>query len=207
MKKLLLLILLLPLATFAKEDPKQILDNAVEKMKKAGGITAQFSITQFEGTKEIGATKGHMTMLDQLYTLTTPEYVSWFDGESMWTLNRASNEVNLTKPTTTELRKSSPAALLRAYNYGYKLALKSAKLRGRDTYEITMTAIHKESRPERVIINLDKANLQPMCLRVRTDGNWTRFAIDQYVTGQTFTIESFQFQQKDFPSAEVIDLR
>lgn len=203
---LVTLFMLMPQMGNAKEDPQQILDAAVAKLHTQGGVIAQFTITNYKGTKEVGTTQGHMTMLDQLYTLTTPEFMSWFDGETQWTLNRASNEVNIIKPSSKELRKSSPAALMMAYKNGYKLSLKNTKLRGKDAWEITMDATNKASRPERIQVTLDK-NYTPMCLRVRNDGNWMRFAITQYVIGQTFDVSAFQFHQKDFPSVEVIDLR
>lgn len=210
MKKILITlcaILLAGTATlYAKEDPRKILDEAVNKLHTQGGVTAQFTITNFKGTKEIGSTQGHMTMLDQLYTLTTPEFVSWFDGETQWTLNKTSNEVNVTKPSTKELRKSSPAALMMAYKNGYRLSLKNTKLRGKDVWEITMDAINGNSRPERIQVSLGK-DYTPMCLRVRNNGDWMRFTITQYIVGQTFDIKSFQFQKKDFPDVDVVDLR
>ena len=129
----------------AKEDPKAILDAAVNKLENSGGVRGQFTITHFEGTKEAGTTHGHLTMKGDKYTLTTPEHVTWYDGETQWTWLKSSNEVNMTRPTQTELRKSSPAALLGAYKKGYKLSMKRSKLRGQKVWEITMTAVSSAS--------------------------------------------------------------
>ena len=175
----------------AKEDPKAVLDAAVSKLENSGGVRGQFTITQFEGTKEAGTTHGHLTMKGEKYTLTTPEHITWYDGQ----------------PTQTELRKSSPAALLGAYKKGYKLSMKRSKLRGQKVWEITMTAVSSASRPERVVIDIAEEDYTPMCLRARNDGNWTRFAIYEYAVKQNFSDEDFRFKQADYPTAEVVDLR
>ena len=125
----LLAALSLAAALPAKEDPKAVLDAAVSKLENSGGVRGQFTITQFEGTKEAGTTHGHLTMKGEKYTLTTPEHITWYDGQTQWTWLKSSNEVNVTSPTQTELRKSSPAALLGAYKKGYKLSMKRSKLR------------------------------------------------------------------------------
>ena len=190
----------------AKEDPKAILDAAVNKLENSGGVRGQFTITHFEGTKEAGTTHGHLTMKGDKYTLTTPEHVTWYDGETQWTWLKSSNEVNMTRPTQTELRKSSPAALLGAYKKGYKLSMKRSKLRGQKVWEITMTAVSSASRPERVVIDIAE-DYTPMCLRARNDGNWTRFAIYAHAVTQNFSDDDFRFRQADYPTAEVVDLR
>lgn len=194
-------------ALSAKDDPKAILDAAVDKLENSGGVRGQFTITQFEGTKETGTTQGHLTMKGDKYTLTTPEHITWYDGETQWTWLKSSNEVNVTRPTQAELRKSSPAALLGAYKKGYKLTMKRSKLRGQKVWEITMTAVSSASRPERVVIDIAEESYTPMCLRARNDGNWTRFAIYEYAVKQNFTDDDFRFKQSDYPSAEVVDLR
>lgn len=194
-------------ALSAKDDPKAVLDAAVDKLENSGGVRGQFTITHFEGTKEVGTTQGHLTMKGDKYTLTTPEHITWYDGETQWTWLKSSNEVNVTRPTQTELRKSSPAALLGAYKKGYKLSMKRSKLRGQKVWEITMTAVSSASRPERVVIDIAEESYTPMCLRARNDGNWTRFAIYEYAVKQNFSDDDFRFKQSDYPSAEVVDLR
>lgn len=206
-KSLIVALLALSAAATAKEDPKTILDTAVDRLENAGGIRGQFTITQFDGTKEAGTTHGHISMQGERYTLTTPEHVTWYDGQTQWTWLKSSNEVNVTKPTQTELRKSSPAALMVAYRNGYKLSVKKSKLRGKNVWEVTMTAISSKSRPERVVIDIAQDDYTPMCLRARNDGNWTRFAIHEYATKQTFNDDDFRFKKDNYPTAEVIDLR
>ena len=203
----LLAALSLAAALPAKEDPKAVLDAAVSKLENSGGVRGQFTIPQFEGTKEAGTTHGHLTMKGEKYTLTTPEHITWYDGQTQWTWLKSSNEVNVTSPTQTELRKSSPAALLGAYKKGYKLSMKRSKLRGQKVWEITMTAVSSASRPERVVIDIAEEDYTPMCLRARNDGNWTRFAIYEYAVKQNFSDEDFRFKQADYPTAEVVDLR
>lgn len=190
----------------AKDDPTAVLDAAVDRLENSGGVRGQFTITHFEGTKEVGTTHGHLTMKGEKYTLTTPEHITWYDGETQWTWLKSSNEVNVTRPTQAELRKSSPAALLGAYRKGYKLTMKRSKLRGQKVWEITLTAVSPASRPERVVIDIAE-DYTPMCLRARNDGNWTRFAIYDYAVKQNFSDGDFRFKQADYPTAEVVDLR
>ena len=51
-KSLIVALLALSAAATAKEDPKTILDTAVDRLENAGGIRGQFTITQFDGTKK-----------------------------------------------------------------------------------------------------------------------------------------------------------
>ena len=52
------------------------------------------------------------------------------------------------------------------------------------------------------------ANYTPYSVRVKQkNGNWTRIRVSKLTTGKQWAASFFQFNPKDFPNVEVVDLR
>ena len=84
---------------------------------------------------------------------------------------------------------------------GYQLSMKSM----RAPYQIHLTAIDKQQSPQEFYITISKTYV-PTLIKMRQASNWTTIRISNFKQ-QEHNAALFSFQSKDFPKAEIIDLR
>ena len=118
--------------------------------------------------------------------MTTPDMITWYNGETQWSYMKANDEVNVSVPTPEEQQSMNPYTFVNLYKEGYHYQLKETTLRGKSCYEITLTARNKQKSPHTIILDI---------------------SIQQLHTGQSFAATDFEFNPKDYPQAEIIDLR
>ena len=72
-------------------------------------------------------------------------------------------------------------------------------------YEIHLIAQKKKSIQE-MFITVDKKNYVPTKIRMRQGSKWNTITISEINTGK-LSDNIFKFNKKDYPTAEIIDLR
>lgn len=211
MKKTLFLLLALlgTIGVQARKDPsaRRILDTTAEMLQKQGGFKITFSITTFQKDVEQGRTSGTMLIDGKRFRVTTPDLITWFDGTTQWSYLKANEEVNVSTPTEEELQSIYPYAFISIYKRGYHYTMKEVTLRGKAAYEITLMASKEEQQPRLLLLDVDKSTHLPLCVRLFDGQNWLRIAITECAKGQTFKDKEFCFNAKDYPQAEIIDMR
>ena len=212
MKKYILLGLILtlglvPTLAQTKLSPRDILDRTAQRLQTAGGIKANFTTTIFEKTLPKDIINGTMDMMGEKYVLKTEAVCTWFNGRDQWNLIHDTKEVSLVTPTDQELQSSSPLAFISIYKQGFNLTTKTAELRGRKVWEVTMKPKKRKAEPSVIIVSIDQQTFDPLCIRIRNNGDWTRISINDFHSGAGLTPEHFNFPAKDYPSFEVIDMR
>ena len=213
MKKVLWLaagcLALAPAKAQQTPDARKVLDETAALFTGKGGIKATFKADNFSNGTLQGSTSGTMCIQGNKFQTTTPDMITWYNGETQWSYVKANEEVNISVPTPEEQQSMNPYAFVNLYKQGYDYSLKETTLRGKKCYEITLTAQDKKQNPHTIILNIDRNNHEPMCIRMQQHGNaqWTRIAIQQFRAGQHFPATDFEFNAKDYPQAEVIDLR
>ena len=203
---LLITMFLGPLAM--AQEPLQVLQRS-EKAMIQGGVKATFTAEDFSHGKQQGSTSGTLYFQDNKFQITTPDLITWYNGNTQWSYVKANEEVNISTPTAEEQQGMNPAALIGLYKKGYSLGLKNTAVRGKDCYEITLAAKRKSQYPQLVLLTIEKRTSLPLCIRIKKKGEkqWTRFSIYNMQTGQKYADSFFEFKATDFPQAEVIDLR
>ena len=69
-----------------------------------------------------------------------------------------------------------------------------------------MVAQNKQRTLQEMYITVSKKSYTPSQVKYRQDKNWTTIAISNF-QAKNVSNSTFVFQAKDFPKAEVIDLR
>lgn len=183
------------------------LDKVVEKFRRSGGIAAAFTLTASNALNEpIDKQSGTIKLSGNKFYWTTPTMTVWYNGQLQWAYVKATDEVNLTEPTPAEIAAVNPYILINTYKQNFDVkALKSKNSQER-TAELTPKK--KGTAIERVIITIDAASWTPRSFRIQySDRTSSTIALSKYVTGQNFPESTFVFDKKQFPQAEVIDLR
>ena len=193
--KIIFMMLLMAVASYG-QSAKQVLDKTAAVVSAKSGVQAQFSMKgsqlQSSGTIYVKGKKFHAT---------TPQATIWFDGKTMWTYMKKNDEVNVSNPTESQLTAINPYNFIYLYKKGFSYTM--TKKGG--NYEVHLTA--KDKKPiQEMYITVSQKGYIPSQIRFKQLKGWTTIDITNFkATAQSDGI--FRFNSKDFPDAEVIDLR
>ncbi len=202
MKKILLLAVLsvfaLCISADNAGDAKKILDKTASVVSKKSGVQASFQISN----GKIGHTSGTIAVKGSKFNARTPQATVWFDGKTQWTYMKNTDEVNVTTPTKAQQLQMNPLTFINLYKKGYTLSVKTVD----GKHEVHMKAQSKSSSIQEMYIVISKTTNIPSQVRMRQKDAWTTVNISNFkATPQSDAI--FTFNKKDFPSAEIVDLR
>lgn len=187
------------LSLFAQPDKqaRDVLDKTATALKQAGGIHATF----------VGSSQGTLLLKGDKFYFNTGEVQSWFDGKTQWSYLKSSEEVNISNPTTEELQSISPYALLTAVQRGYNCRYVGSKSRnGKQGYEVLLTPEHKQD-VQSVTLFVSKA-YAPLYIKVeQSNGTVSEIRVTSWQTQQPLDDRTFRFDKRQYPHAEIIDMR
>lgn len=198
MKKICFLIAatLISAATFA-QTAKSVLDKAAANITVKSGVQVKFKVTG-----SMGNTSGTIAIKGRKFHATTPQAIVWFDGKTQWTYMKNNDEVNVTTPTESQLQAINPYNFINLYKNGYDATLNSS---GKD-YVVHLTASTKDKKIRELFITVNKSSNTPTQVKLLQGTKWTIFDISD-LKKQSVPDRQFRFNAKDFPQAEIIDLR
>ena len=187
---------LMSMGSFA-QSAKAVLDKA------AGTITAQSGVkANFKMTTANGSTSGTIAIKGKKFYATTPQAKVWFDGKTQWTYLKNNDEVNVSNPTEAQLQAINPYNFIHLYKRGYTYTMNTA---GTD-YVIHLMASNADRKIKELFISVNKKSYQPKQVKMLQGKKWTTFDINS-IKKENIPDSQFRFNAKDFPKAEVIDLR
>ena len=198
MKRICFLITTALLCTLTyAQTAKSVLDKAAANITVKSGVQANFKMTG-----SMGNTSGALVVKGKKFHATTPQAIVWFDGKTQWTYMKNNDEVNVTTPTEAQLQAINPYNFINLYKNGYDCTLNKA---GKD-YIVHLTASSKDKKIREMFITINKTSYQPTQVKLLQGTKWTIFDITD-LKKRNIPDSQFRFNAKDFPQAEVIDLR
>lgn len=205
----LIALLTLPVLAQQQAQAKVMLDNTAAAFRKAGGIKADFDVKSFAKGRSVGAASGVIRLKGEKFMLTTEDAITWFDGKTQWSYLSGSDEVNVSAPTEAELQSANPYALLQVYQHGFNYKMGATKnFRGKQVSEVVLTAKSKAQDTQRIVLYITKDSYQPIyILMEQRDKSRSEITITGYQAGMKFADSVFVFDKKQYPRAEIIDLR
>lgn len=204
-----MLAICMGMTTASAQTPRQILDATAAVFSRKDGVKAQFKADSFVKGELKGSVSGTMCIQGDKFQMTTPGMITWFNGTTQWSYTKDNEEVNISTPTEEELQNINPSTFVGLYKSGYDYKMKETTLREKACYEITLSAQKKSMNLKTIILNIDKSNNDLMCVRMfsKNGKDCTRISVHQLQKGMKFTASDFEFTPKDYPQAEIIDLR
>lgn len=179
---------------------RQILDKTAATVCKKSGTMAKFTIE----VEKQGKTSGEILLKGKMFRITTPEALMWFDGKTQWTYLKNADEVNLTTPTAQQQGTMNPYAFVSLYKKGYTYSMKKDK---KGNYIINLKAQNAQSHWPEACITISKTTYIPLQIKMRQrNNNWTNISISDF-KAKNLSGALFKFDAKQYPSAEIIDLR
>ena len=193
-------VLLFHLFTFSPlqaQTATNVLDKAAAPITMKDGVKADFKMSG-----SMGSTSGTIVIKGKKFHATTPQASVWFDGKTQWTYMRDNDEVNVSNPNESQLQAINPYNFINLYKKGYKATLNSSG----NSHVVHLTASSAERKIKELFITVDKKTYQPTQVKLLQGKKWTIFDITNLKKQATADAE-FRFNAKDFPHAEIIDLR
>ena len=198
MKKICILILTALISTVATaQTAKSVLDKAAAHITVKDGVKANFKM---QGG--IGNTSGTILIKGKKFHATTPQAIVWFDGKTMWTYMKKNEEVNVSNPTEAQLQAINPYNFINLYKNGYNSTLNNTG----NSYVVHLTTTAKDRKIKELFVTIDKQSYRPTQVKLLQGKSWTIFDITD-LSKSKVADSQFRFNAKDFPKAEVIDLR
>ena len=193
----IIMMLLLSVGTQA-ESAKRILDKAAATVSNPGGVQAHFQMI----SKQFGTTEGEIAVKGNKFHATTPDATIWFDGKTQWTYMKGNDEVNISNPTEAQLQAINPYNFINIYKKGYKLEAKKVE----HFYEVHLIPTDKNRKIQEMYIVVDETSYHPTHVKMKQKDKWSTIVISRLKTA-SLSDNLFKFNSKDFPQAEIIDLR
>ncbi|MBO7608915.1 MAG: outer-membrane lipoprotein carrier protein LolA [Muribaculaceae bacterium] len=195
-----ILLSLFALATVA-QTPQEMINRAVNTLKQSGNVMANYSV---KGSQ--GRSAGTIIMSGTKYRIVSGDMKCWFDGKTMWTYSKMTDEVNITTPTAADLQMSNPYAAAQDFKSNYNMWKAAGQLPG--TYAI-MLSPKKKSQISKLYLYIDSKSYLVRNLHVKmSDGNAFTITLTNYKKGVSAPASTFTFDKSMVPSGtEVVDLR
>ena len=112
MKKILwtvaLCLSLIPAKAQQTPDARKILDETASLFTSKGGVKATFKADNFTEGNLQGSATGTMCIQGNKFQMTTPDMITWYNGETQWSYMKANDEVNVSVPTPEEQQSMIP---------------------------------------------------------------------------------------------------
>ena len=178
------------------QSAKQVLDKTAAVVAAKAGAKASFTIKG----DQMNAS-GTIAIKGRKFQASTPQATIWFDGKTQWTYLKKNDEVNVANPTEAELAAINPYNFIYMYKKGYKYTLEKTN----GSFIVHLTATDKRSIQE-MYITINPKSYIPSQIRMRQQKGWTTITISGFKQSK-LSDGLFRFNSKDFPNAEVIDLR
>lgn len=175
---------------------RKILDKTASIVGRKGGAVADFSMSG-----KYGNSSGTIAVKGNKFNATTPQAVVWYDGKTQWTYMKKNQEVNVTTPTEAQQQSMNPYKFISIYKNGFKLGMKTVN----GGWQIHLYATNQKRTIKEMYITVGKDYL-PKTIRMRQANGWTTISVSNF-KAKNLSDSAFRFNAKDYPHAEVIDLR
>ncbi len=188
---------LMSLTTFA-QTAQQVLDKTASIIGNKGGASANFQMS----SPKYGTASGTIAIKGNKFHARTPQATVWYNGKTQWTYMKKTNEVNISNPTQAQQMSMNPYTFINIYKTGYTSSLKTVG----NNYEVRLVAQNKKRTVQELVLTIDKKKYVPSQIKMRQGSTWSTIKVSNFKS-KSVPNSTFVFNSKDFPQAEVVDLR
>ncbi|MCX6293495.1 MAG: outer membrane lipoprotein carrier protein LolA [Sphingobacteriales bacterium] len=189
-------------------EAKKILDAVSVKFKSFKTFQASF-VLKIENAsgKSLGNKTGTVYMKGNRYKINVSGQEIFSDGVTIWTYEKASNEVTINKidPSSNALTPQKLFTNFYDKDFLYKLN-GMVKEGGKNMQEIELTPIDKTKTFHKVLLYIDKSMIGSTKIFEKSGSRYT-YTVSNLKSDAALTDQSFVFDAKKYPGVEVVDLR
>lgn len=199
MKKILALAFVAMMSIGAMaQTAQQVLDKTAAVIGNKGGASANFNMS----SSKYGSASGSIAIKGNKFNARTPQAIVWFNGKTQWTYLKKTNEVNVSNPTQAQQMSMNPYTFINIYKTGYKSTLKTVG----SNYVVHLVANNQKRSVAEMYITINKKTHIPSVVKMRQGNAWSTITVSNF-RARSVSNSTFNFNSKECPGAEVIDLR
>ena len=194
-------LLMVALCVSAASSGGALLQRCAAKIKSAPSLSVTYTVSADGNTAE-----GLLVLQGEMFTISTPGMVSWYDGKSQWTYSDQIGEVNVISPTAEEVQQINPFAIVKSFSSSYSSEQVKSSSAGMTT--LRLTAKNRKSDISSADVTINDKTLYPTRI-VLTMSNRQKVTINikNVKAGGKLPVSNFRFDAKRYPNVQVIDLR
>ncbi|MBC8034261.1 MAG: outer membrane lipoprotein carrier protein LolA [Chitinophagaceae bacterium] len=198
--------------SIGKSDPeaKVILDKVSKKFKSYSSVQANFNLKVEDAKGKVQGNKtGIVLMKGGKYKVAITGQEIYSDGTTIWTYDKAANEVTITKIDPTANTITPQKIFTNFYDKDFLYKLNGEKKEGAKVIqEIELTPVDKSKPFHKVYVFVDKASQNIVSTRIlEKNGNKYTYSINSFNTKANVTDAQFVFNKAKYPGVEEVDLR
>ena len=110
--------------------------------------------------------------------------------------------MNVSNPTQAQQMSMNPYTFINIYKTGYKSTLKTAG----SNYVVHLVANNQKRSVAEMYITINKKTHVPSVVKMRQGNTWSTITVSNF-RAKRVSNSTFNFNSKECPGAEVIDLR
>lgn len=194
---LLAFMAVLSLGAFA-QTAQQVLDKTAKVIGNKSGASANFSMS----SPKYGSASGTIAIKGKKFNARTAQATVWYDGKTQWAYMKKTNEVNVSNPTQAQQMSMNPYTFINIYKTGYTSTMKTIG----SNYKVRLVAQNKKRTVQELILTIDKKSYIPSQIKMRQGNTWSTITVSNF-KAKSISNSTFVFNSKDFPKAEIVDLR
>ena len=191
-------------------DAKKVLDAVTAKFKSYSAVKATFKLQIENSAGKVQGTKsGTVYMKGNQYKLELNDQQIFCNGKNIWTYDKSSNEVQLTKFDASGNSFTPQKIFANFYDKDFLYKLNGEKKEaGKTLHEIELTPTDKSKAFFKILAYVDKATKNIVSTKVfEKNGNKYTYSVTAFTPNTKITDDTFAFDTKKFPGVEVIDLQ
>lgn len=199
-KIILAICLIASIGAFSQNSDKamSVLDSTAKVVGKKSGASADFTFSN----SKLGTVSGSIAIKGNKFNAQTPQTIVWFNGKTQWAYMKNNQEVNISTPTQAQQQMMNPYTFINIYKTGYTMSLNESG----QNYEAHLTAQNKKRTIQELYITINKKTHIPSKIKMRQHSTWSTITVSNF-KHKNLSDRTFTFNSKDFPKAEIIDLR
>lgn len=189
-------------------DAKKVLDAVSSKFRTYKTVQAKFSLKiENAAGKNLGVKNGNVYMKGTKYRIVVNGQDIFSDGSNVWTYDKASNEVTISKldPSSNSLTPQKLFTNFYDKDFLYKLN-GTVKMNGKNMKEVELTPIDKTKPFHKVLVYVDNNAINTTKI-FEKNGNRYTYSTNALITNGNIPDATFVFDAKKYPGVEVVDLR
>ena len=193
-----------------KSDPdaKKVLDAVSAKFKTYKTVQAKFSLKiENSSGKSLGSKLGTVYMKGAKYRISVPGQEIFSDGSNVWTFDKPSNEVTITKidPSANSITPQKLFTNFYDRDFLYKLN-GNTKVGAKLMREVELTPVDKTKAFHKVLVYISDNAINTTKIFEKTGNRYT-YSTSSMLVNTAISDVNFVFDAKKYPGVDVIDLR
>lgn len=189
-------------------DAKKILDAVSAKFKAFKTVQANFLLKIENGSgKNMGNKAGKVFMKGTKYRIIVPGQDIFCDGSNIWSYEKASNEVTISKidPAANSITPQKLFTNFYDKDFLYKLNGMVSEA-GKKMQEIELTPVDKSKNFHKVLLYIENSSINTTKIYEKTGNRYT-YSVTNMKTDAAVTDDTFVFDPKKYPGVEIVDIR